>query len=156
MEAVRTAVTSLCVSMIFFGVIMMLLPKGKMQKTFKTFASVAIVSALISSCLGLSSAVEEFDLSISSEAVESQSSKLSETLNQQSVNAVESTMSDLISEGFKAAGINNTKISVSADISDGGGIYITNVTVVCDKVDKDKCQKVLNEMSVTAEIRERE
>lgn len=156
METVRTAVTSLCVSMIFFGVIMMLIPKGKMQKPFKTFASVAVVAALISSCCGFSSAVEEFELELSSESFESQSSELSETVNEQSVSAVESSMSDLISEYLGAAGIKNTEISVLADISETKGIYITNVTVVCDKGDADKCRQVLNEMSLTANITERE
>lgn len=156
METVRTAVTSLCVSMIFFGVVMMLVPEGTMHKSFKTFAAVAVISALITSLCGISSAVEELNFDFSDKATALQSSEMAETVNEQNRVVAEKAVSDLITENLSAAGIKNAETSVLTDISDDGGIYITEVAVVCDSSDADTCRKVLDALSVSAEIRERE
>lgn len=155
METVRTAVTSVCVSLIFFGVVMLLLPEGVMHKSYKSFVSVAIIAALVSSFGSVSLSAEDIDPKTDIN-IASQSSQLAEKVTQQESLAVESAVSQLISENLNLKGVTDAEIYVSTDISEDNNIYITEVTVVCDAEKLDICRSVLDTMSITADIRERE
>lgn len=155
METLRTVVASLCVTFVFFGVIMMLVPEGAMQKSVKTFISVAIVSIIVAVVSGASTDFShiksEFDFDVDSRYADSVE-KTSDELN---LEVTRSTVENLISEKLTENNIEFLEISVNADILEDKSISITEVEIVCFEGDGQKCQAILNELGLKGVVTER-
>ena len=92
---------------------------------------------------------------LSKDSVAANTSLLNGTLTGQNISVAEAAVKSMIEERIVSAGVKNAEISVKADISKDNRIYITDVTVVCDSESMTVCQKVLAELSITANFQER-
>ncbi len=156
MEAVKTLAMHLCVSLIFFGVVLMLCPEGVMKKSFKTFISTAIIAVIVVSADGIASAVKNIDLDITYKATQKYTEEMSQTVESMNINAVESSVKNLILQKLSSYDIQDLEILVSANISDDNSISITNVEIVCPKGYESACSRALNELGLEGSVTERE
>ena len=155
MDTLKTAVSSVSVLMIMLGVVMMLVPEGKMQKPLKTFVSVVVVFGIVTAFGSVPSVTEGADFRLSKDSVAANTSLLNGTLTGQNISVAEAAVKSMIEERIVSAGVKNAEISVKADISKDNRIYITDVTVVCDSESMTVCHEVLAELSITANFQER-
>ena len=155
MEALRSVVASLCVSFVFFGVIMMLTPSGTMQKNIKTFVSIAIVSVAVAVISGVSIGIGDFNINYPHDT-EINASELNSTVNELNVTATESAIRKLVAETLKQRSIKYHEIIVIADIFDDTSISITETEIVCPVGQGDACRSVLRELGLNGKVTERE
>ena len=64
MDTVKSIVSSVSVTMIFFEIIVLLLPEGTMKKPFLNFASVALIATVISCFTNVSFSADSIDMSV--------------------------------------------------------------------------------------------
>ncbi len=156
MDTIKTLVISLCVSFVFLGVTMLLVPEGTIKKSFKTLVSVIIISVITTVVFGVSEAVQKVELNTDIINLEEISADFIETVNSQSVRSAQMSVKTVIDNALKQDNIKTAEVFVSANISDDYGIYINMVNVICDKSEIEECRKVLEKLSVDAQITERE
>lgn len=155
MEALRSVVASLCVSFVFFGVIMMLTPSGAMQKNIKMLVSVAIVSVAVAIISGVSVSIGDFKID-SSYDVETNASELNLTVDELNVTATENAVRKTVAEALEQRSIKYHEIIVIADIFDDTSISITETEIVCPIGQGDACRAVLYELGLNGRVTERE
>ncbi len=155
METVRSVVASLCVSFIFFGVIMMLVPSGTMQKNIKTFMSIAIVSVIVAVISGVSVNIRDTDLKFNSENCSEMAADLNSKINELNIETTENTVKQLIAERLTALGVNSFNLTVNADILNDTGISITEINIICDQGDGAVCKNVLTQLGLNGTVTER-
>ncbi|MBO5912223.1 MAG: hypothetical protein J6Q76_01990 [Clostridia bacterium] len=155
MEALRSVVASLCVSFVFFGVIMTLVPEGNMQKNIKTFVSVALVSVIVAVVSGVSSRISDnrFDLEFELDSTDVNS--IVRSADEINITVTEDTVERLIFESLTEKEIKFFEISVSADISEDKSISITEVEIICPEGNGQKCRAVLSELGIKGTVTER-
>ena len=155
METIKQCVSSICVSMIFFGIIMLLVPEGSMQNSLKRLVSVAIICSVVVAFSGISigsfDKIQEYDVSISEI-----SQALNDNIIENSVNVTSQSVKSLLEDRFVALGLNDVKTAVLVDIADDKDIYIKEIRVYCSKSDVEKCQQIVSELGLTAFYYERE
>lgn len=155
MEALRSVVASLCVSFVFFGVIMMLLPEGNMQKNVKTFVSVALVSVIVAAVSGVSANISDNKFDLDFELDQTKVSSIERSADEINIAVTESAIERQIFEALTEKEIEFSEISVKADISEDKSISITEVEIVCPKENGQKCRAVLTELGIKGTVTER-
>ena len=155
METLRSVVASLCVSFVFFGVIMMLLPEGNIQKNAKTLVSVALVSIIVAVISGVSADVSDTDFNLEMNFNSENAVWFEQSADELNIAVTQSTVEQLVYEKLSEKGIEFSEISVNADISEDNSISITEVEIVCPKGNGQKCQAVLNELGLKGTVTER-
>lgn len=152
METVKNLIASLCVVLIFSGVVMMLIPEGTMKKSVKTLISVIIISVIVSCVFGVSEAVKGIDFSSKSIDLNETSSSFSKTVQNQSVKSIESAVKAVIIDEFEKNGIESAEVSVFADITEDNRIYIKRIEVVCDSEELSQCCIVMDKLSICNDV----
>ncbi len=155
METVRSVVASLCVSFVFFGVVMMLTPNGGTQKNVKTLLSIAIVSVIVAVISGVSANINDVDLNLSFGNSSSDAAQLNSAVADLNVTATEKAVEDIVAETLEQRGIKFYEITVKADILDETSISITETVIVCPKGQVYDCQTVLNDLGLKGTVTER-
>ncbi|MBO5747140.1 MAG: hypothetical protein J6S13_08665 [Clostridia bacterium] len=155
MEAIKEMILALCVSMIIFGVIMMLTPKGNISKSLTVFLSIALVSMIVATISGIEVNTGEFRFDLSSRDTEIISSKLENTISNLNTSTSETAVNILIKEKLSAIGIDNAEISTEVDISDDNSIRISKVHIVCDLEDGETCRREVEKLGIDFSITER-
>lgn len=155
MEALRSVVASLCVSFVFFGVILMLTPSGTMQKNIKTLVSVAIVSVAVAIISGVSVEISDFKFDRSHDT-QINASELNTTVNELNVTATENAIKKTVAEMLVQRSIKYHEIVVTADIFDDTSISIIETEIVCPIGQGDACEAVLRELGLNGKVTERE
>ena len=148
MEFIKNAVAVLSVLLIFFGVVTQLLPKGSFSEAYKTFASVAVVAALILSLKGFKNIDFNFDeLKIYDFEADS---NLNEDIKRLQTESVKSKIERLILESLEKQNIFNVKVSPVEDISNEGDISINKIEFSCSEQDVLKVNEVIEELGFVA------
>ena len=151
MEALRSVVASLCVSFVFFGVILMLTPSGTMQKNIKTFVSIAIVSVAVAVISCVSIGIGDFNINYPHDT-EINTSELNSTVNELNVTATESAIRKLVAETLKQRSIKYHEIIVIADIFDDTSISIGEVLILCSAEDKKISENILKDLGLNGRV----
>ena len=155
MEGLKAIVTAVCVSMIFYGAAMMLLPEGTMSKSFASFAGIAVIASVVISVSGISPGNFDFAFHPSEQTTEI-SSELAKTVAENEITAVEQSVKRLIITQLAAAGIEPCEVDIFTDISDTSGISIIGAEVVCPTGTADKARQIVNSLGIAAEVIERD
>lgn len=153
MEGLKTAVSYICVSLIFLGVMSILLPEGTMKKVFKSFAATAVIAATVAAIKGTDFGnIAKIPVSTDT-AVDS---ALLQSVEAVQCRAAESAVARFLTERLTSAGVEAPEIYSKADISENGDIYISELTVICSYGECTVCEKILDELSLKGEVGERD
>ena len=148
MNDIKSAIITITVSMIIYGVVLLFVPKGEMSKTFKTVVALALIFTLVS-------VIFSFDLNLEFDKTDYETGTVSEIkTNVNVVDFCEYKLEQYISEQFKISGIKNFKISVSMDISNENSIFIKSVNVCCNSEDYTNCDKILKNLGLDYSLTE--
>lgn len=154
MEGIKSLAVGVCTALIVFGAVSVLIPEGSLNKPLKSLLSVALIAVIMA---GISGVEVEFDsLTTDEQTVSEFSEQLKETVIKQEMAVSESALEQYIFDELNKNGITCAEISVTADISDKGDIYINKVDIVCQKGQSKMCEAVLNSLNIKAQITERE
>ncbi len=154
MSTIKSAALTLSLTLCFLGVVMMLSPKGNINKSFKSFVSICIVAVLVLSVLGVSSGLSSLSFRLEGDEITDVNSGLQKTRLIQEKTATESAVKNLITEGLRQKGITDFIINVNSDISEDNSIYITDVIIKCQDGQSAKCYEVLNSLSIKGKVEE--
>lgn len=152
MEMIKTLVISLCVVLIFSGVAMMLIPEGTMKKSVKILISIIIISVIVTTVFGVSEAAKGIDFFLKNTDINKTSTDFLETVQNQSVENVESAVKAVIVEEFAKNGIKSAEVSIIANITEDNRIYITKVAILCNTDEVVLCRKVMDKLSVCEDV----
>lgn len=155
MNAIKEMVLALCVSIILFGVIMMLTPKGNISKSLTLFLSVALISMIVANISGVEVNTDELRFNISSSDTETFSSNLENTVGTLNASTTEAAVNNLIKEKLLAVGIDDAEISTETDISDDNSINISKVYITCNYEDREICRREVEKLGIDISIIER-
>lgn len=148
MNDIKSAIITITVSMIIYGVVLLFVPKGEMGKTFKTVVALALIFTVVS-------VIFSFDLNLEFDKTEYKTGIVSDIkTNVNVVDFCEYKLEEYISEEFKFRGIRNFKISVSMDISDENSIFIKSVNVCCNSENYNDCDKILKNLGLVYSLTE--
>ena len=148
MEALKNAVSVVSVSMIIYGIVLLLVPSDSMYKSIKYVASVSLLSAALVAFRGVEFS-NIFDLNVSNVNYDID---YTASVNDYEIDAVESTLKDLIENKILNIGISDAFCEVKADILEETSISITEVKIYCKASDEDKIKQVIDELGITAEF----
>lgn len=154
MENIKSLAVGVCTAMIVLGAISLLIPEGSLYKSLQSLLSAALIAVIITGASGVK--VEFGSLTIEEQTVSEKSEQLKETVTMQEMAVSESALEQYILDELNKNGITDAEISVTADISDKGDIYINKVDIVCEKGQSKICEAVLNSLNIKAQITERE
>ncbi len=153
METVKALIMSLCVVLIFSGVAMMLIPEGTMKKSVKILISIIIISVIVTTVFGVSEAVKGMNFSSKNINLNETSSTFSKTVQNQSIENVESAVKAVIIEEFAKKGIKSAEVSIIANITEDNRIYITKVEILCNTDEVVLCRNVIDKLSVCDDVK---
>lgn len=148
MEALKNAVSVVSVSMIIYGIVLLLVPSDSMYKSIKYVASVSLLSAALVAFRGVELS-NIFDLNVSNV---NNDIDYTASVNDYEIDAVETTLKDLIENKILNIGITDAFCEVKADILKNTSISITEVKIYCKASDEDKIKQVIDELGITAEF----
>ena len=154
MEGIKSLAVGVCTSMIVFGTISLLIPEGSLNKTLKSLLSVALIAVVIGGVSGVDIELESVEFG--ENTVSDSSEQLKETVVMQELSVTKTAFEQYISDELEKNGVLNAEITVNADISDKGDIYITEVNIVCEKGQFEICQGVVKPLNINTKITERE
>ena len=153
MDSIKMVAASACVSIIFYGLVLMLVPQGVMSKAFKNFAGIAIVASIaISSVQAFSKNDIDLRLELPSFDDFSNVSSFSDTVQNQQRQEIERSVRQLIEQQLSIKNIKAQSIEVSTDISDNGLISITVVDIICDQTDFQNIKDTLSSLGLDINI----
>ncbi len=153
MDSIKMVAASACVSIIFYGLVLMLVPQGVMSKSFKNFAGIAIVASIaISSVQAFSKNDIDLRLELPSFDDFSNVSSFSDTVQNQQRQEIERSVRQLIEQQLSIKNIKAQSIEVSTDISDNGLISITGVDIICDQTDFQNIKDTLSSLGLDINI----
>ena len=155
MESIKSLAVGVCTSLIVFGVISLLVPQGSLNKTLRSLLSVALIAVIIGGVSGVEVEFESFS-NTNKQMVSKNSEQLKETVLMQETGVTEATLEQYILDELDKRGVSNAEIKVTTDISDKGDIYITEVSIICEKGESEICQSVIKPLNISADITERE
>ena len=137
MENLKNAVFGLCVVLIASGVIMMIAPKGNMEKPMRFLMSAVVLVVLLS-------AFSSFDFSADFDIL--QKNKVEEAFADataaQMESAAKEALTGLIKNYLESREINHFEIDITINKSERGDIYFSNVTVLLPPEYGDKVAEV--------------
>lgn len=148
MEALKNAVSVVSVSMIIYGIVLLLVPSDSMYKSIKYVASVSLLSAALVAFRGVELS-NIFDLNVSNV---NNDIDYTASVNDYEIDAVETTLKDLIENKILNIGISDAFCEVKADILKNTSISITEVKIYCKASDEDKIKQVIDKLGITAEF----
>lgn len=147
MEALKSAVSVISVSMIIYGVVLLVIPSDSAYKSMKYVASVSLLAATLVAFKGVEIS-NLFDLDVSDI---NNNVDYTNSVNEYEIKAVESTLKDLIENKILNIGITDAFCEVKADILLNTSISITEVKIHCRASDVDKIKQVVDELGIAAE-----
>jgi hypothetical protein len=147
-EALKNAVSVVSVSMIIYGIVLLLVPSDSMYKSIKYVASVSLLSAALVAFRGVELS-NIFDLNVSNV---NNDIDYTASVNDCEIDMVETTLKDLIENKILNIGITDAFCEVKADILKNTSISITEVKIYCKASDEDKIKQVIDELGITAEF----
>ncbi len=154
MEGIKSLAVGVCAALIVFGVISLLVPEGSLNKTLRSLLSVALIAVIMGGVSDFKIDFQSLDAAVNQTASD-KAEKLKETVMMQEIGVTEKALEQYIFDKFNKNGITDAEISVCADISDKGDIYITEVNIVCEKGQSEICQNIINPLNIKAQITER-
>ena len=152
METVKALIMSLCVVLIFTGVAMTLIPEGTMKKSVKILISVIVISVIVTTVFGVSEAVKGIDFNSENIDLSEISTDFSKTIQNQSIENVESAVKAVIIEEFAKNGIKSAEVLTFANITEDNRIYITKVEILCNTEEVILCRNVMDKLSVCDDV----
>ncbi len=155
MDGIKSLAVGVCTSLIVFGAISLLVPEGSLNKTLRSLLSVALIAVIIGGVSGVEVEFESVSNS-NQQTVSDNSEQLKETVLMEEIGVTEAALEQYIFDELNKNGVSNAEIKVTADISDKGDIYITEVSIICEKGQTEICQSVISPMNIMAQITERE
>lgn len=154
MDTVKSIVSSVSVTMIFFGIIVLLLPEGTMKKPILNFASVALIATVISCFTNVSFSADSIDKpTFNSSLIESEFKNKTENLT---LEVAKDSLEKLIESNFLANGINNFDIYLKVDNYENNSIFISELIIYCSQKDSAKCEEIIKNLGLDANIIKRE
>lgn len=153
METIKFVAIGACVSIVFYGLVIMMAPKGALSKTFKNFVGVAIVASIVISAVkALNKGDFKLELQTPSFETTELKNSFNETVFHNQQQSIENSIQQLVFENLKIYDIKTEDVSVVTDILDNGLISIIRVDIECDKNDSDKVKKALNHLGLEISI----
>lgn len=153
MVGLRAVVTAVFSSMVFYGIVMMLLPKGTMNASFKTLAGIAVIASIVVSVGSVNFSDFEFNVDVSGVA-----SEYSENLNERILNAeqlaAKTAVENIIEERLNSAEISFNSIEAFTDISENGGISIIKAEVVCERACLEDAKTAVGDLGINVVYKE--
>lgn len=152
MEALKNAVTVISVSMIFYGVISLVVPFEGMNKSFKFVAAISLLAAVTVALKGvkLSNIFDEIKVDMT----EQTANGFENTVLEAELNSVEKAVENLINSRLRSAGEKNAICKVTADISEDNSIIITDVEIFCNKDSVEKIKNVTSDLGLDIKYKE--
>lgn len=150
MSTFKTIASTLSVTLVFFGIILMLVPESKMKKPFVSFASVVLVTCVIASFSMADKAVENIDLNLMSDL--SYFESITEIGNRTELNAVKDAVIKVVKDELDKQGIQYYEVSVTTDILEDTSISISEVLVSCSNKDQEKCENILRNLDLNGRV----
>ncbi len=147
MEALKSAVSVISVSMIIYGVVLLVIPSDSAYKSMKYVASVSLLAAALVAFKGVDIS-NIFDLDVLNANNDMDYTKL---VNNYEIEAVETSLKDLIENKILNIGITDAFCEVKADILSNTSISITEVKIHCKASDVIKIKQVVDELGIAAE-----
>lgn len=115
--------------MIIYGLLMTLSPKGTMSDSFKSVIGISLVASFILAAAAAFRSDLRIPDNIYIELSENELYNYSFTVEDETV---KNTVSKYINDKLKSAGISDAYVTVKTDISEDGGISITEAYIECD------------------------
>lgn len=151
MTVIKVLVSTVCVSVIFYGAVSFLIPKSVMSKSFKYIISLALLTTVILSVKGMDLKDVSFD-SVNSDYALSDFSGINEVTICAYKNAAADSVENIIAERIKNITENPFSVEVLTDISENLDISITEVVVVCNAEDSVKIKQISDELGINISI----
>lgn len=143
MEMLKGAVGGVGVVLVASGVILMLSPKGGMEKPLKFLCSAVVLSVILS----IFSAKTDISLKNYFETGQDIPTDFSEATNYGYEAAAKTALEKLINEVLEKMKITGAEILISMDKSEDGVISFNNVTVLLEKKDTASVSAVYKALS---------
>ena len=150
MSTVKNLIMSVSVTLVFFGVMMLLLPENKMKKPFISFLSVALVAGVISVVSSVNTSMYNFNMDFSDKSVNTDD--MGAFSRQFNVHTAEQTVVTIIKSELISEGVDFFEVSANADISEDNSILLTDVVILCNVKDKAKCEQVLEKYGLNGRV----
>ncbi len=149
METVKLVAIGACVSIIFYGLVIMMAPKGALSNTFKTFVGVAVVASVVISCVKAYGKGDfQLGLQVPSFEVAGVTSEFNNKVLDNQRKSIESSIQQLVLENLIIYNLEPKSVSVVTDISDNGLISIIRVDIEHNKGDAEKIKNALNHLGL--------
>ncbi len=147
METLKNLISCICAGMIFFGIVAQLVPKGAMEKNFKSVIAVFFISIIIFSVSGISKI--DLDLDFLNTVAISIPDDLTKAVGIQKTDAVISSVEQILNENFNNKKINVREVEVITDKTQNESIIINEIRVVCEASDAEKCREIVEALGFT-------
>lgn len=150
MTTFKNIASTLSVTLVFFGVILMLLPESKMKKPFVSFASVVLVTCVIASFSMADKAVDNINLDLKYDI--SLYDNIVDFGSRTEAEAVKTAVKKVVTDELAKQGIDFYEVSVTVDILDDTSISIGEVSISCSKEEKENCEKILKDLGLNGRV----
>ena len=148
MDEIKTVILSLSVSLVIYGVIMLLTPVGSMSGIFKTAVGIALICTVISG-------VFNSDVKADFEMPRLGAAEVSDIgADLQAVKASEKALEDYLGKYLKESGVSGCDVSVNMDISESGDIFIVAADVRCASDSLNTADTALKKLGIPYNITE--
>ena len=149
MEAIKQVVSVVSVSLILYGVLMVVLSEGSMKNSFKYMVSIALLASIV-----LTFKNADFNLETDLNFVQSSEKPEQIDVNSIEKEATERSITQYLSEQIQMLTDNPFSIEVLTDISDEGYISIREIIVFCSSEDAEKISELISRLGLKAVINE--
>ena len=129
MNIVKAFISAVFICMIIYGLLMTLAPEGTMSESFKSVIGISLVASFI--LAAVSALRSDIKIPDSFEIVLSQNESYNYSFAAED-ETVKNTVSRYITDKLESAGISDVYVTVKTDISEDGGISITEAVIECD------------------------
>lgn len=150
MTTFKNVVTTLSVTLVFFGVILMLVPETKMKRSFVSFASVVLVTCVIVSLSMTDKIIDDIDLDLHTDL--SFYENIAEIGIETEAEAARSAVKKVVEDALKKEGVEFYEVSVTVDIFDDTSISIGEVLILCSAEDKKISENILKDLGLNGRV----
>lgn len=150
MESIKSIGLIFCICSVVFGVILLLIPSGKYEKSLKTVVGLLML-VIIFSVVGKNLDFD-FDFSIDQEIKADSANSLTQASERQILTLAENRIRQQISQLLDSKGVKDYKIEIIMDNSGTNGISISKAEIYLKDVNADVVELVYRNLGIRCEV----
>ncbi|MDO4742951.1 MAG: stage III sporulation protein AF [bacterium] len=150
MEGIKDISLIFCICSVVFGVVLVLVPAGRYEKSIKTVVGLLML-AIIFSIAG-NNFNFDFEFSVNPDTELATENSLSELSERQVLDLTENVLKQQISQLLDSKGIKDYKIKITMDNSGTNGISISKAEIYLKNADKSVSELIYQNFGIKCEI----